>query len=123
MLSCKTGRSLGCHWYFGNLRILEGHDLPLRLFLYDDQGRAGLYFARFIAFLKLHVRLRQDDGNVGTHKANAPSRETGVAASVDRVKDDPVRGLDGSSPVQLPPKDLDEVGTSCANKAAMPTLS
>lgn len=56
LLSCKTGRSLGCRWHFGNLGILEGHDLPLRLFLYDDQGRARLYFARFIVFLKLHVR-------------------------------------------------------------------
>jgi hypothetical protein len=39
ILSCKTGRSLGCSWHFGNLGVLEGHDLPLPLFLYDDQGR------------------------------------------------------------------------------------
>jgi hypothetical protein len=39
-----------------------------------------------------------------------------VAASVDRVKDDPVRGLDSGSPVQLTPKDLDEVGIFCKQR-------
>ena len=72
ILSCKTSRILGCGWHFGNLSILEGHDLPLRLFLYDDQGRASLYFARFIVFLKLYVRSGEDDRDVGAYKANAP---------------------------------------------------
>jgi hypothetical protein len=33
-----------------------------------------------------------------------------MAASVDRLEDVPVRRLYGSPPVQLSPKDLDEVG-------------
>ena len=123
ILSCKTGRSLGCSWHFGNLGVLEGQDLPLPLFLYDDQGGTGLDFAHFIAFLELHVRSGECNGDVGTHKANAPQRETGVTAFVDRVKDYPVRGFDGGSPVQLSAKDVDEVGIVCKQRAAMFTLS
>jgi len=46
-LSRKTGRGLGCGWHLGNFGILEGHDSPVGLFLYDDQGWAGFYFAVF----------------------------------------------------------------------------
>ena len=67
-LSCKTSRSLGCRWHFGNLGILEDHDLPLRLFLDDDQGWAGLYFAHFIVFLKLHVRSGEATATSGRTK-------------------------------------------------------
>jgi hypothetical protein len=56
------------------------------------------------------MRSREDDRDIGAQKANAPQYETGAARSVDRVKDDPVRGFDRGSPVQLSPKDLYEIG-------------
>jgi hypothetical protein len=72
LLRRKTGRSLGFRWHFGNLGILKRHDLPLCLFLYHDQRRAGLDFARFIAFVKIHVRSGEHDRDIGAQKANAP---------------------------------------------------
>jgi len=51
---------------------LEGHNLPVCLLLYHDQGWAGFYFARFIAFFELHVRSGEDDRDIGAQKANAP---------------------------------------------------
>jgi hypothetical protein len=36
------------------------------------QGEARLYLARFIVFLKLDLRAREDDRDVGAHKPNAP---------------------------------------------------
>jgi hypothetical protein len=42
--------------------------LPLRLFLDDDQGWAGLYFAHFIVFLKLHVRSGEATATSGRTK-------------------------------------------------------
>jgi hypothetical protein len=101
---------LGCGWDFGYLGILERDDLPLAIFLYDDQRWASFYFAPFVAFLELHVCSGEYDGDIGPQKANAPQREGGMAASVDRLEDVPVRRLYGSPPVQLSPKDLDEVG-------------
>src|SRR5215470_18555904 len=78
-LSCKTGRGLGCGWHFGDLRILERDDLPLFLFLYDDQRWAGFYFARFVSLLELHLRSGEYQRNIGAQKANAPWHETGLA--------------------------------------------
>jgi hypothetical protein len=48
------------------------HDLPLALFLYDDQRRASFYFAPFVAFLELHVCSGEYDRYIGPQKANAP---------------------------------------------------
>jgi hypothetical protein len=45
------GRSLSCRRHFGNLGILEGYDLPLGLFLNDDQGLGGSLFRAFDCFL------------------------------------------------------------------------
>src|SRR6266704_478041 len=45
-LSRKTGCGLGCGWHLGDPGILERDDLPLVLFLYNDQRWAGIYFAR-----------------------------------------------------------------------------
>ena len=46
-LSCKAGRGLGCGWHLRDLGILEGDDLPLVLFLYDDQCGTGFYFGAY----------------------------------------------------------------------------
>lgn len=63
--------NVGCRWHFVNFGILEGHALPFPLFLYDDQGRVDLYFARFTVSVKLYVRSCEDDRDVGPRKANA----------------------------------------------------
>ena len=97
-------------WDFRDLGVLERDDLPLVLFLYDDQRWAGFYFPCFVAFLELQVASSECYRDIGAHKADAPWHETGMAASVDRLEDVPVRRLYGRPPVQLSPKDLDEVG-------------
>jgi hypothetical protein len=71
-LSCKTGCGLGCGWDFGDLGVLERDDLPLVLFLYDDQRWARFYFARFVAFLELHVASGEYHRDIGAQKADAP---------------------------------------------------
>jgi len=95
LLSCKTG----CGLDFGDLGVLERDDLPLAIFLYDDQRWASFYFAPFVAFLELQVCSGEYDGDIGPQKANAPQREGGMAASVDRLEDVPVRPLYGPPPV------------------------
>ena len=71
-LSCRTGCGLGCGWHFGDLGVLERDDLPPVLFLYDDQRRTGLYLARFVAFLELHLASGEYHRDVGAQKADAP---------------------------------------------------
>jgi hypothetical protein len=68
----RDGLRLGYAWDFGDFGVLERGDLPLLLFLYDDQRWAGFYFARFAAFLKLHVasgEYHRDLGAQKTHQA------------------------------------------------------
>jgi hypothetical protein len=101
---------MGCGWDFGDLCVLERDNLPLVLFLYDDQRWAGFYFAPFVAFLELHVASGEYHRDIGAQKADAPYHESGMAPSVDRLEDVPVRRLYGRPTVQLSPKDLDEVG-------------
>ena len=69
--SCKTGRGLGCGWHLGDFGVLERDDLPLVLFLYDDQCRAGFYFACFGAFLELHARSGEYHCDIGAQEADA----------------------------------------------------
>ena len=64
----------------------------------------------FVAFLDLHVRSGEYRRDIGAQKGGVTEHETGMAASVDRLEDVSVRRLYGSPPVQLSPKDLDEVG-------------
>jgi hypothetical protein len=62
---------LGCGWHLGDPSILESDDLPLVLFLCDDQRWAGFYFACFVAFLELHVRSGEYHRDIGAQKADA----------------------------------------------------
>jgi hypothetical protein len=106
----KAAGSPRCGWYFRNLGILQGRDLPLPLLLHHDQCRSGIYFTRFIAFIELQVGLDEYDGHIWAKKANAPQQETGLASFVDGLKNVPMRGLNGLTPIQLSPKNLDEIG-------------
>jgi hypothetical protein len=72
----------------------------------DRKQRDG----RFVPFLELHVAPDEYHRDIGAQKADAPKHETGLADSVDRLEGVPVRRLYGTPPVQLSPKDLDEVG-------------
>jgi len=80
--------------------------VPPMVMRIDRKQRDG----RFVPFLELHVAPDEYHRDIGAQKADASKHETGLADSVDRLEGVPVRRLYGTPPVQLSPKDLDEVG-------------
>jgi hypothetical protein len=56
------------------------------------------------------VRSGKYHRDIGAQKPDGPYPEIGMAASVDRHEDVPVRHLYASLPVQLPSNNVDEVG-------------
>jgi hypothetical protein len=66
---------------------LKGDDLPLAMVFGEDEGRAGVYFARVALVLEFEVGGGENNGDVGPHEADALKRELGAAAFVDGVED------------------------------------
>ena len=76
----------------------------------------------FVAFLDLHVRSGEYRRDIGAQKGGVTEHETGMAASVDRLEDVPVRCLYGGPPSNCPPKIWMKLASS-ANPSARLTLS